>query len=84
MARVLRSDGHLIIADGNRDCLWGRLLYDGLINWLEGGVHHCSRGRIQQLFESAGLSAVTHHGHGWVMPFLVNRAKRLRSQTKAA
>jgi ubiquinone/menaquinone biosynthesis C-methylase UbiE len=75
-ARVLKTKGVLLLADANRDCLWGRLLFDGFVNWLEGGVTHCSAARFRELLEGAGLEVVAQKKGGFIMPWMVNRAVR--------
>ena len=75
-ARVLKSKGLLLLADANTDCLWGKLLFDGFVNWLEGGVTHCSPNRFRELLEGAGFDVVTQKKGGFIMPWMVNRAVR--------
>ena len=43
MHRVLRPGGRLYIIDGDRDRLWGRLVYDVVVVMMEGAVKHLSR-----------------------------------------
>jgi ubiquinone/menaquinone biosynthesis C-methylase UbiE len=58
MARVLRSGGIAMVLDGDRDGLWGRVLYDVFVVWAEGPVRHCSASEMQQLMREAGLAPV--------------------------
>ena len=71
MFRVLRPGGKLLIIDGRRDCLWGWLVYDVVVTWLEGGVHHCSAKRFRQLYRNAGFQELKQIKRGWLAPFLM-------------
>jgi ubiquinone/menaquinone biosynthesis C-methylase UbiE len=75
-ARVLKSNGTLLLADANRDGLWGWALFDGFVNWLEGGVSHCSAARFRDLLDGADFDVVSQKKGGWIMPWMVNRAVR--------
>jgi ubiquinone/menaquinone biosynthesis C-methylase UbiE len=77
-ARVLRPNGMLLLADANRDGVWGWALFDGFVNWLEGGVSHCSAKRFHNLLDAAGFEMVTQRKGGWIMPWMVNHALRRR------
>ncbi len=55
MARVLRHGGMAMVLDGDRDGLWGRLLYDVFVVWAEGPVTHHSGKGMQQLLRDAWL-----------------------------
>jgi ubiquinone/menaquinone biosynthesis C-methylase UbiE len=77
-ARVLKPNGMLLLADANRDGLWGWALFDGFVNWLEGGVSHCSAAKFRDLFADAGFEMVTQRKGGWIMPWMVNHAVRRR------
>lgn len=55
MNRVLRSGGRVMVLDGDRDGLWGRLLYDVFVRWAEGPVKHHSAFEMKQLMSDAGL-----------------------------
>jgi len=73
-ARVLKPHGTLLLADANRDQVWGWALYDGFVNWLEGGVQHCSAARFRELLDAAGFDVVSQTHGGWIMPWMINRA----------
>jgi ubiquinone/menaquinone biosynthesis C-methylase UbiE len=75
-SRVLKSKGVLLLADANTDCLWGKVLFDGFVNWLEGGVTHCSPSRFRELLDGAGFDVVAQKKGGFIMPWMVNRAVR--------
>lgn len=77
-ARVLKPNGVLLLADANRDNLWGWALFDGFVNWLEGGVSHCSAKRFSGLLDEAGFQMVAQRKGGWIMPWMVNHAVRRR------
>jgi ubiquinone/menaquinone biosynthesis C-methylase UbiE len=82
-ARVLKPSGRLLVADADRDGLWGWLLFDGFVNWLEGGVAHCSRQRFRELFSAAGFEIQNQDRHGWLMPFVTNVAVRRAAPAEA-
>src|SRR5262249_37219532 len=71
-ARVLKPNGRLVLADANRDDLWGWVLFDGFVNWMEGGVAHCSAARFRELLDAAGFDVVAQERGGWLMPWMVN------------
>jgi ubiquinone/menaquinone biosynthesis C-methylase UbiE len=80
MHRVLRPGGRLLIVDGDRDGLWGRLIFDGLVVWVEGPVRHWSRAGVRDLYEEAGFNQIHHRRRGGPLPFLLTagRAKKPR------
>src|SRR5262249_58080206 len=60
MYRVLRPGGRLLILDGDRDRLWGKLLYDVFIVMMEGPVKHLTSSAFQSVYRGAGFDAVEH------------------------
>jgi SAM-dependent methyltransferase len=71
MYRVLRPDGRLMIIDGDRDRLWGWLIFDVVVTWVEGAVHHCSGRRFRHLFRTAGFRRIEQHPRRGLAPFLL-------------
>ena len=71
MHRVLRPGGRLMLIDGYRDGLWGRFIYDGCVATIEGGVHHCSRAQMRELFDAAGFLKTDQIVHRGPAPFLL-------------
>jgi ubiquinone/menaquinone biosynthesis C-methylase UbiE len=55
MGRVLRSGGIAMVLDGDRDGMWGRVLYDVFVARAEGSVKHRSASDMQQFMREAGL-----------------------------
>ena len=47
-----------MVLDGDRDGLWGRLLYDVFVVWAEGPVRHRSACEMQQFMREAGLAPI--------------------------
>ena len=71
-ARVLKPQGTLFLADADTGSFWGQRLYNGFVNWLEGGVVHCSDVRFRNLFQHAGFEMIAQKRGGWIMPWMVN------------
>jgi ubiquinone/menaquinone biosynthesis C-methylase UbiE len=58
MYRVLKPGGRLMIIDGYRDLVLGRIIFDWYVPLTEGKVHHCSAQRFRELFDLAGFTQV--------------------------
>ena len=58
MHRVLKPGGIACIVDGSIDGLLGRLIFRGIVERVEGNVHHCSMAEYQELFKQNGFSSV--------------------------
>lgn len=71
MARVLKPGGRVMIVDGCRDTWWGWFIFDGLVTWAEGHVHHCSRPRMGSLLADVGLENVTQLTRKYPVPYLL-------------
>jgi ubiquinone/menaquinone biosynthesis C-methylase UbiE len=72
MFRVLRPGGRLLLVDGDRDRLWGRLLFDVFVVLMEGPVRHLSGRAFRELYSSAGFDNVCQLRRGGLLPFLLN------------
>ncbi len=71
MRRVLKPSGRVMLVDGCRDTYWGWFIFDGLVTWAEGHVHHCSNGLMQTLFREAGFEDATQIMHRYPVPYLL-------------
>jgi len=71
MFRVLRPGGRSMIIDGNRDCPHGWLIFDILVTWYEGGVHHCSANEFRHLMAQAGFVHIVQRHEGDLIPYLL-------------
>ena len=71
MRRVLKPGGRLLLIDGYRDAPWGWFIYDVCVAGVEGEVHHASSRRVRELFEKAGLHAVSQRVFRGPAPFLL-------------
>jgi ubiquinone/menaquinone biosynthesis C-methylase UbiE len=86
MFRVLRPGGRLYIIDGDRDRLWGRLVYDVVVVMMEGAVKHLSRAAFRSLYTSAGFVDVHQIRQRSILPFMmtVGEARKTMGGRKAA
>lgn len=60
MCRVLKPGGKALIVDGFKDNFIGGIIYDGIVEWLEGDVKHLNSSEFKELFTKAGFGSVTH------------------------
>ncbi|HVJ81010.1 MAG TPA: class I SAM-dependent methyltransferase, partial [Planctomycetia bacterium] len=81
-ARVLKPDGELMLVDADRDTWYGRFFFDGIVNWLEGGVHHCSEAEFRQKFAAAGFEVESRFRQGGVMPWQLLRGRKRAATAK--
>jgi ubiquinone/menaquinone biosynthesis C-methylase UbiE len=71
MHRVLRPGGRLVVIDGYRDRLWGKLIFDVCVVAIEGAVHHASARQFRELFHKAGFRGVRQQARLGLAPFLM-------------
>lgn len=71
MFRVVRPGGRVLIIDGDRDRLWGRLLYDIFVVMVEGPVRHLTGQAFRSLYEAAGFAEVSQRRRRGPLPFLM-------------
>ncbi len=71
MHRVLRPGGRLFIIDGDRDRLWGRLVYDVVVVMMEGAVKHLSRAAFRSLYSYAGFVNISQQRKRGLLPFMM-------------
>ncbi len=60
MARVLKPGGIACVVDGSIDRPLGKLIFRGIVETVERGVHHCSKPEFAELFQRAGFSGIRH------------------------
>jgi ubiquinone/menaquinone biosynthesis C-methylase UbiE len=73
MARVLKPGGRVMIVDGCRDTWWGWFIFDGLVTWAEGHVHHCSRRRMRHLLQDVGIENIQQVTRKYPVPYLLTQ-----------
>jgi ubiquinone/menaquinone biosynthesis C-methylase UbiE len=78
MRRVLKPGGKALIVDGFKDNFIGRFIYDGIVEWIEGGVKHLNSGEFKELFLNAGFGSVAHRNSflGLPITLIVAAAKK--------
>lgn len=69
--RVLRPGGRLLVLDGWPDHWLGRVIFDGIVNCVEGGVRHRESGDMRALFEGAGFGKLTQKRFHGAFPLLM-------------
>jgi len=84
MHRVLRPGGCLIIVDGDRDRPWGRLIFDGLVVWVEGAVRHLSGAAFRDVYHACGFADVQQERRGGPLPFLLTAGRAVKSTSNPA
>jgi ubiquinone/menaquinone biosynthesis C-methylase UbiE len=82
MHRVLRPGGRLYIIDGDRDRIWGRLVYDVVVVMMEGAVKHQSRKGFRSLYHQAGFVDVHQQRQRGLLPFMMTIGEARKSQGK--
>jgi ubiquinone/menaquinone biosynthesis C-methylase UbiE len=75
MHRVLRPGGALLIIDGDRDRLWGRLLYDVFVVMVEGPVRHLTSRAFRDLYWKAGFEHVRQRRRRGPLPMLLTTGR---------
>ncbi len=55
MARVVRENGVVVVADGDINCSWGRILHSGIVRSIERDVRFLTHERWLRLFGKCGL-----------------------------
>ena len=78
MHRVLRPHGKLLIIDGDPDHLWGRLLFDVLVVFLEGPVRHLTSRAFCELYHQAGFENIVQRRRGGPLPFLLTCGRAVK------
>jgi ubiquinone/menaquinone biosynthesis C-methylase UbiE len=79
MHRVLRPGGGLFIIDGDRDRLWGHLLYDILVVSVEGQVRHVPSRIFRQMYRQAGFTDVRQHRRRGPLPMLLTTGRAVKT-----
>jgi ubiquinone/menaquinone biosynthesis C-methylase UbiE len=78
MHRVLRPGGRLLIIDGDCDHLWGHLLFDVFVVYMEGRVRHLTSQAFRDLYRQAGFEDVKQRRHAGPLPFLLTAGQAVK------
>jgi len=77
MHRVLKPNGHLMIIDGSRDILLGRIIF-GIVAIIERHVYHLFYGEFRDIFTRNGFRNVIQKRFSFI-PQLLTRGTALKS-----
>ncbi|MFA5863263.1 MAG: methyltransferase domain-containing protein [Phycisphaerae bacterium] len=78
--RILKPGGRVIIIDGFRDNVIGRLIFDLGVALVEKSVHHCSAIEIRDQLRSEGYIDVVQEKFGFWVPVLASVARKSNHQ----
>ncbi len=78
MHRVLRPGGRLLLIDGDRDGLWGRLVFDVFVVLMEGPVRHLAGAAFRDLFGRLGFADIRQRRRGGPLPFLLTMGRAVK------
>lgn len=86
MHRVLKDDGKVMIIDGSRDKILGKVIFN-ITQIAEGDVYHIFRKELKDMLMSVGFSKVTQKLFNPFAPLLftlghVNKTKGLNNDTR--
>ncbi|MDP8263215.1 MAG: methyltransferase domain-containing protein [Candidatus Ancaeobacter aquaticus] len=71
MYRVLKPGGKALIVDGYKDNVLGGMIYDGIVTFIEGDVHHLNSRQFKDLFGKIGFEPITHKKSFKGMPVML-------------
>lgn len=69
MHRVLKPNGHLMVIDGSRDVLLGRIIFD-IVTMIEKHVYHLFHGEFREIFKNNGFGNVMQKRFNFVPQIL--------------
>lgn len=79
MHRVLRPGGLLMIVDGDRDLLWGYLIFDVLVVLVEGAVWHRSCQAMRELYRQAGFEQIRQRRRMVPVPYVLTVGRAVKA-----
>ena len=70
MHRILKDDGRLMIIDGSRDKVIGKLIFGAVIKKVEKDIYHVLAREIKEMFHMAGFGSVKQRTFNPLIPLL--------------
>ncbi|MBU4376715.1 MAG: methyltransferase domain-containing protein [Candidatus Omnitrophica bacterium] len=70
MHRILKNKGKIMIIDGCKDNLLGRVIFDVIVKAHEGDVHHLHSSQFARILEESGFKNVTQEIFNPCIPLL--------------
>lgn len=70
MHRLLSPGGRVILIDGFRDCVIGWVVFDVIVDRIEGNVHHAPWRVVDEYFRTAGFGNIRRRKFNFLFPML--------------
>ena len=78
MHRILKDDGMLMVIDGSRDKVLGKVIFGAIIKKLEKDVYHILAREIRDLFRTVGFCGVAQKTFNPVIPLLLTLGRKTK------
>ena len=73
MFRILKSDGRIMIIDGYKDGLLGKLIFDFIVKRHEREVHHLHSDQFRRLLTNVGFKEIIQKTFNFGIPLLLTK-----------